>query len=102
MPKRPGRDMMVGSVFAFAMLILALAIMSVGGESELWTPTVGYGAIFPNTDGLRVGSPVKLAGVRVGWVHGVHLCNRAERTHHFSRAPEHFGSFRHRQMTLGK
>jgi phospholipid/cholesterol/gamma-HCH transport system substrate-binding protein len=64
---------MVGSVAALALLILALGIMSVGGESDLFARTVRYRVIFPTTDGLRVGSPVKLAGFQVGTVHSILL-----------------------------
>jgi phospholipid/cholesterol/gamma-HCH transport system substrate-binding protein len=73
MAKRPTRDVMVGSMAALALLVLALAIMSVGGESRFFTRMDAFRAIFPHTDGLRVGSPVKLAGVPVGTVDGIQL-----------------------------
>ena len=61
MPKRVGRDLTIGTVFTLALLILALTVMAVGGESRLFVAKSSYGVIFANVDGLRVGSPVKMA-----------------------------------------
>ena len=49
MRERLGRDAMVGSVTALALLILALGIMSVGGESAVWTGAVRYRVVFDDT-----------------------------------------------------
>jgi phospholipid/cholesterol/gamma-HCH transport system substrate-binding protein len=78
MAKRRSRDLSVGVLFALALLILALTIMAVGGESRLFVQKVQYFVVFPNTDGLRRGSPVKMAGVEVGTVAGVKLSTDPE------------------------
>lgn len=73
MRDRGGRDFMVGSMSVLALLILAVGIMSVGGESALWTGTVRYRVVFDDTSGLRPGSPVKVAGVQIGSVERIVL-----------------------------
>lgn len=78
MPRRPARELMVGSVAALALLILALAIMSVGSDSDLLSRTVRYMTVFPNAEGLRIGSPVKLAGVQIGTVRQILLSTEAD------------------------
>lgn len=71
MAKRPGGDLMVGTIGALALLILAVAVMTVGEQSSLLTRTAKYKVRFPNAEGLIVGSPVKLDGVQVGAVTGI-------------------------------
>jgi phospholipid/cholesterol/gamma-HCH transport system substrate-binding protein len=73
MAKRPMRDLSVGALAALALLVLGVTIMSVGGQSRLFTRKAHYRVVFPTTEGLRVGSPVKIAGVQVGTVTGLHL-----------------------------
>ena len=63
MAKRRVRDLSVGTLFALALIILAFAVMAVGGESRLFGTKARYQVVFPNADGLVVGSPVKMAGV---------------------------------------
>lgn len=73
MPKNRARDLSVGAFMVLALAILAIAVMAVGGESRLFSKKVHYRAVFPSTDGLIVGSPVKMAGVQVGTVAQVQL-----------------------------
>lgn len=73
MAKRPGGDLMVGSIGALALLILAFGVMTVGEQSSLLVKTEGYVVRFPNAEGLIVGSPVKLDGVQVGSVTGIRV-----------------------------
>ncbi len=73
MSKRPMRDLSVGALAALARLVLGVTIMSVGGQSRLFSRKAHFRVVFPNTEGLRVGSPVKIAGVQVGTVTGIHL-----------------------------
>ena len=42
--------------------------MAVGGESRLFSRKASYRVVFPATDGLIEGSPVKMGGVQVGTV----------------------------------
>ncbi len=73
MSKRPMRDLSVGALAALALLVLGVTIMSVGGQSRLFSRKAYFRVVFPSTEGLRVGSPVKIAGVQVGTVTAVHL-----------------------------
>lgn len=72
MPRRGGQNVMVGTFFTLGFLVLAIALMTVGGESRL-TRGGAFRIHFTNTDGLRVGSPVKMAGVQVGSVSEIRL-----------------------------
>jgi phospholipid/cholesterol/gamma-HCH transport system substrate-binding protein len=60
-------------VFALALIVLALAVMAVGGESGLWFQRTEYAMIFPDATGLLVGAPVRMAGVQVGTVSQIRL-----------------------------
>jgi phospholipid/cholesterol/gamma-HCH transport system substrate-binding protein len=80
MAKRRVRDISVGAMFALALIILALTIMAVGGESRLFVQKSYYPVIFPNAEGLRVGSPVKMAGVQVGTVTDISLSTDPEKS----------------------
>lgn len=73
MARRKTRDLTVGVVAALALLVFAVAVMTVGEESHLFARKVGYRVVFANTDGLMVGSPVRIAGVQVGSVVGIKL-----------------------------
>jgi phospholipid/cholesterol/gamma-HCH transport system substrate-binding protein len=73
MAKRRVRDLSVGTLFALALIIVAFAVMAVGGESRLFGTKARYQVVFPNADGLVRGSPVKMAGVQVGTVQGIQL-----------------------------
>ena len=68
MPRSTGREATVGAFLALALIILAFGIMAVGGESRLFSRKASYRVVFPSTDGLIVGSPVKMGGVQVGTV----------------------------------
>jgi phospholipid/cholesterol/gamma-HCH transport system substrate-binding protein len=78
MAKRRTRDLTVGVLFALALLILALTVMTVGGDSRLFVRKAYYYVVFPNTEGLRVGSPVKMSGFVVGAVSAVRLSTDPE------------------------
>jgi phospholipid/cholesterol/gamma-HCH transport system substrate-binding protein len=73
MAKRPVRDLTVGAVFALALIIFALAVMVVGGESGLWFKRDHFYIQFPDATGLMIGAPVRMAGVQVGTVSAVEL-----------------------------
>ena len=68
MPRTSGREATVGAFLALALIILAVGIMAVGGESRFFSQKAAYRVVFPSTDGLIVGSPVKMGGVQVGSV----------------------------------
>ena len=57
MARRPAQDVTVGAVFALALIILALAVMVVGGDSGLFFKQVRYSVVFDHASGLLVGAP---------------------------------------------
>ncbi len=73
MSRRAGRDLTVGTVAAIALVTLAIGVMAVGGETELFSKFSRYRVRFSDTSGLRVGSPVKVSGVTVGSVEAIRL-----------------------------
>lgn len=68
MPRAGSREAIVGAFLAMALIVLAVGIMAVGGESRVFSKKASYRVVFPSTDGLLVGSPVKMGGVQVGTV----------------------------------
>ena len=68
MPRATSREAAVGAFLALALIVLAAGIMAVGGESRLFSRKATYRVVFTATDGLIVGSPVKMGGVQVGTV----------------------------------
>jgi phospholipid/cholesterol/gamma-HCH transport system substrate-binding protein len=68
MPRSSSREATVGAFLALALIVLAVGIMAVGGESRVFARKSSYRVVFPATDGLIVGSPVKMGGVQVGTV----------------------------------
>jgi len=68
MPRSSGREATVGAFLALSLIVLSVGVMAVGGESRLFSRKATYRAIFASTDGLIVGSPVKMGGVLVGTV----------------------------------
>lgn len=68
MPRGSSREATVGAFVAIALIVFAVGVMAVGGESRLFSRKATYRAVFPSTDGLIVGSPVKMGGVQVGTV----------------------------------
>lgn len=73
MAKYRSRDLAVGGFAALALIVLAVGIMAVGGESRLFVRKVPYRAVFTSVDGVIIGSPVKISGVTVGTVSAVRL-----------------------------
>jgi phospholipid/cholesterol/gamma-HCH transport system substrate-binding protein len=58
---------------SLALVLFAVAVMTVGGESHLFSDKVKYNLTFRTTEGLVVGSPVKMAGVVIGTVTDIRL-----------------------------
>ena len=71
------RDLAVGVLVSLALVILALGVMAVGGESRLFVSKAGYRVVFPSVEGLVVGSPVKMSGVVIGTVSAIRLSTEA-------------------------
>ena len=73
MARRPARDLTVGVVVSLAIIVMAVAVMTVGDESQIFATKTRYHVVYPSADGLRVGSPVRMAGVLVGSVQEITL-----------------------------
>lgn len=59
-------------MFVFAGLVLALYIVfMIGGENQLFRSQYTLKASFEDISGLRVGAPIQLAGLKVGYVDGI-------------------------------
>ena len=56
----------VGLTVIFAAATLALLLFLMGGTGGLFTPRIKLRSYFDNASGLRVGAPVRLAGVDIG------------------------------------
>ncbi len=67
------RGLTVGIVVVGGLAIFMIGILVVGEETRLFVPKVTYNTNFPDASGLRVGSPVTMAGVRVGSVQRIVL-----------------------------
>ncbi len=67
------RELRVGLFVVIAIGILIFLILSAAGDLTPFTPKLRLRAQFANADGLRGGSEVRLAGVRVGTVKDVRL-----------------------------
>jgi len=73
MARDRARDVSVGALFTLALVIVALTVMTVGGDSRLFAQKKYYTVVFPDATGLTSGSPVKMSGVRVGSVKTIRL-----------------------------
>ncbi|MDQ7088589.1 MAG: MlaD family protein [Acidobacteriota bacterium] len=62
------RSLAVGLVVILGLAIFMGAVLVVGQETHLFAAKMTYRTNFPDASGLRVGSPVTIAGVRVGTV----------------------------------
>jgi len=62
------REVRVGALLIVALALLAYGIFRVGELFDIFTPRYELVALFPNAGGISEGSPVTLAGQRVGHV----------------------------------
>ncbi len=61
-------------IFVLASLVAGGAVLFIiGNQANLFTPKTEFEAAFKDADGLRAGSPIRIAGVDVGTVTEVHL-----------------------------
>jgi phospholipid/cholesterol/gamma-HCH transport system substrate-binding protein len=66
-------------MFALALIILAMTVMALGDGSNLFRNQVHYIVVFPNVEGMGIGSPVKMNGVQIGSVTAIELSTDANR-----------------------
>ncbi len=67
------REVRVGLLIVVSIIVLIFLILNASGDISPFSRKVHLKARFNNADGLRSGSEVRLAGVRIGKVEGVKL-----------------------------
>jgi phospholipid/cholesterol/gamma-HCH transport system substrate-binding protein len=67
------RNLRVGALTLAALVLLAVAILTIGLRQQIFTRHTRYRTSFANVTGLQVGSPVRLSGVDVGFVKQIEL-----------------------------
>lgn len=73
MPRRRRNEIKVGLLVLAALTVLAVGILLIGQQSNLFRPTNRYFIEYNNVAGLAAGNPVQLNGVDVGRVSSVIL-----------------------------
>lgn len=68
-------ELKVGIFVTAALLIGGILVFLIGGQSSLFASRVSYEARFDQVNGLRPGSPVRIAGIDVGTVREVGLAD---------------------------
>jgi phospholipid/cholesterol/gamma-HCH transport system substrate-binding protein len=72
---RVSTEVVVGFFLLLGLLALGYLAIKLGKMEVVGSSGYTVHATFPNVAGLRVGSPVEIAGVDVGWVERIHLKN---------------------------
>jgi phospholipid/cholesterol/gamma-HCH transport system substrate-binding protein len=72
---RINTEVVVGFFLLLGLLALGYLAIKLGKMEVVGGSGYTVHATFPNVAGLRVGSPVEIAGVDVGWVEGIQLKN---------------------------
>jgi phospholipid/cholesterol/gamma-HCH transport system substrate-binding protein len=72
---RINTEVIVGFFLLLGLLALGYLAVKLGKMEVVGGSGYTVHAIFSNVAGLRVGSPVEIAGVDVGWVEGIQLKN---------------------------
>ena len=68
----PAQKASVGGLIVVALLILAVAVIILGGEKGFLSRRYELNARFTRISGLQTGAPVWLAGKKVGYVENIH------------------------------
>lgn len=64
-------EIKVGIFVTAALVVGGILVFVIGNRSAMFASKVEYEAVFHSVDGLRAGSPVRIAGIDVGTVEGV-------------------------------
>jgi len=70
---RVSHEIKVGFLILIGLLIISVAIFSVGGQEEIWQKKYRLKIRFSQVNGLQKGAPVRLAGSRVGTVKDIYF-----------------------------
>jgi phospholipid/cholesterol/gamma-HCH transport system substrate-binding protein len=71
--RRSALDLSVGLFLVLGLLAVAWLSINLGRVDLLGGSGYVVNADFPSVGGLKVGSPVEIAGVQIGSVNGIHL-----------------------------
>jgi phospholipid/cholesterol/gamma-HCH transport system substrate-binding protein len=69
----------VGLTVIIASLTLAVLLFLMSGTAGLFTKRITLKSYFDNASGLRDGAPVRLSGVDIGNVSGIHIVNEKDK-----------------------
>ncbi len=69
--KTGSSELKVGIFVTAALVIGGILVFVIGDRSSMFASKVGYVAVFDEVNGLRAGSPVRIAGIDVGTVEAV-------------------------------
>jgi len=74
------RDLRVGALALAALVLLAVAILTIGQRQQVFVRHTRYQTSFANVTGLQTGAAVRLSGVDVGFVEEIELSTDADQT----------------------
>lgn len=72
------RNIRVGLLTVAALVVLAMAILTIGKRQQIFVNHTRYRTSFSNVTGLQRGSPVRLSGVDVGFIERIELSTDPE------------------------
>lgn len=84
-------ELRVGILVVAALIIAALAVMTLGGRTGVFTQKYTLYTFMPSVSGLQSGAPVRLAGVDVGTVDEVEFISAADRDSIAERFSQAYG-----------
>lgn len=67
-PIKNKRTVMVGLFVTIGIIILIVGVFTLGGQRQVFTPSMTVSAVFDNVNGLQKGDNVWFSGVKVGTV----------------------------------
>lgn len=68
----------VGIFITFLTIVLMVIVVSIGKETNLFSPKVSIKALVPNVSNLKTGSFVELRGIRIGTVTAINIVSEEE------------------------
>jgi phospholipid/cholesterol/gamma-HCH transport system substrate-binding protein len=72
------RHLRVGALTVAALVVLAVAILTIGKRQQIFIRHTKYRTSFSNVTGLQRGAPVRLSGVDVGFIERIELSTDPE------------------------
>src|SRR5580765_8801426 len=72
------RELRVGILVVASVVLLAVAIFYIGGDSGFFTPKYKMTVFFHSADGLHKGALVLVNGVRIGNVSAINLSDQSD------------------------